>query len=97
MNPERVVRLLSDNSRAILSLRGVGYDWKEIGRFLGVSGPAARKTFQEELRLAIQIADHPESRQAESQMTKRGYSISMRINVLRNRCGNEELQTQRSV
>jgi hypothetical protein len=71
MNPERVVRLLSDKSRAILGLRDVGYDWKEIAHFLGVSELVVRKTFQEELLIAIRIADHPESRQMELQTAKR--------------------------
>jgi hypothetical protein len=71
LNPERVVRLLSDKSRAMLGLRDAGYNWKEIGRFFGVSDSAARKAFHEELRLAIQIADHPESRQVELEISKR--------------------------
>jgi hypothetical protein len=71
LSPERVVRLISDKSRAMLAMRDAGYNWKEIGRFFGVSDSAARKTFHEELRLAIQIADHPESRQAELEIAKR--------------------------
>ena len=71
LNPERVVRLLSDKGRAILGLRDVGYQWKEIARFFGVSESIVRKTFQEELRTAIRIADHPETRQAELEMAKR--------------------------
>ncbi len=79
MNPEHVVCLLSDKSRAILALRDVGYDWKEIGRFLGVTGSRARKAFEEELQLAIEIADHPESRQAQLQVAKRSRQEEMRI------------------
>lgn len=62
MDPERVVRLLTDQGRAILALRDLGYAWKEIDRFLGVRESVARQTFEKELRLAIQIADHPASR-----------------------------------
>ncbi len=79
MNPEHVVCLLSDKSRSILALRDVGYDWKEIGRFLGVTGSSARKTFQEELQLAIEIADHPESRQTQLQVAKRARQKEMHI------------------
>jgi len=65
LDPERVVRLLSDQSRAILALRDLGYAWKEIDRFLGVSESTARRAFEEELRLAVQVADHPDSRQSQ--------------------------------
>ncbi len=70
VNPERVVRLLSDKSRTILGLRDVGYNWKEVAYFLGVNESIAKRTFRQELRMAIEIADHPESRQAELQVAK---------------------------
>ena len=61
-DPEKVVRLLPHQSRAILALRDLGYRWREIDRFLGVPEAAARKLFEKELRSAIQIADHAELR-----------------------------------
>jgi hypothetical protein len=69
MDPERVVRLLTDRGRAILALRDLGYGWKEIDRFLG-SESTARKAFEEELRLAVQVADHTDSRQSQLHAAK---------------------------
>jgi hypothetical protein len=77
MNSERVVRLLSSKSRAILGLRDLGYTWKEIAYWLGVKESIARKIFYEELWMAIEIADHPESRQAELEVAKRARSDEM--------------------
>jgi hypothetical protein len=81
MNPVRVVRLLSDKSRAILGLRDVGYNWKEIAHFLGMSESDARKTFREELRTAVRIADQPDSRQAELPEARRSHRDEMHNEV----------------
>ncbi len=70
----QIVRLLSQKSRVILGLRDLGYTWKEISRFLGVSKSAARKSFREELQIAMQIADHAESRQTELELRKREHA-----------------------
>ncbi|GEM_PF-4781003 len=67
----QIVRLLSHKSRQILGLRDLGYTWKEIGRFLSMSGSAAKRMFRAELQQALEIADHPQSRQVELEIAKR--------------------------
>ena len=67
----QIVRLLSQKSRRILGLRDLGYSWKEIGLLLRMSGSAAKRMFRAELQQALEIADHPQSRQVQLKITKR--------------------------
>ena len=66
-----IVRLLSQRSLRILGLRDLGYTWKEIGLFLSMSEFAAKRMFRAELQQAMEIADHPQFRQAELEIAKR--------------------------
>lgn len=66
-----IVRLLSQRSLQILGLRDLGYTWKEIGRFLSMSECATKRMFHAELQQAMEIADHPQFRQAEVEVAKR--------------------------
>jgi AraC-like DNA-binding protein len=54
-----------------LGLRDLGYTWKEIGRFLSMSESATKRMFHAELQQAMEIADHPQFRQAEVEVAKR--------------------------
>jgi hypothetical protein len=49
---EELARELSNESRLILRLRIIGYDWKEIARMLGTRPPALRQRFWRDLRRA---------------------------------------------
>ena len=71
MDSGHIVRLLSQRAIRILALRDLGYTWKEIGRFLSMSEFAAKRMFRAELRQAMEIADHPQFRQAELEIAKR--------------------------
>jgi DNA-directed RNA polymerase specialized sigma24 family protein len=42
---EQIVRMLSERSRTILTLRYAGYTWKESAKLLGASVPALRSAF----------------------------------------------------
>ena len=49
---EELARELSNESRLILRLRIIGYDWKEIARMLGARLPVLRQRFWRDLRRA---------------------------------------------
>jgi hypothetical protein len=49
---EELARELSNESRLILRLRIIGYDWKEIARMLGARSPVLRQRFWRDLRRA---------------------------------------------
>jgi DNA-directed RNA polymerase specialized sigma24 family protein len=47
---QRVILLLSEKCRTILTLRDAGYDWKEIANLLGTTVSAVKKLFFREIR-----------------------------------------------
>ena len=47
---EEVVRLLSSTNRAVLRLRGVGYNWDEIARMFRTNASTLRNAFWREIR-----------------------------------------------
>lgn len=49
---EELARQLNNESRLILRLRIIGYDWKEIGQMLGLKPPAARQRLWRDVRRA---------------------------------------------
>ena len=49
---EELARELDPESRGILRLRIAGYDWKQIGRMLGMSASALRRGFWRDVRKA---------------------------------------------
>jgi DNA-directed RNA polymerase specialized sigma24 family protein len=56
---EQVVRLLSERSRSILTLRYAGYTWKEAAQIFNESVPALRSAFWRDVtRVKMQLRSH---------------------------------------
>jgi DNA-directed RNA polymerase specialized sigma24 family protein len=49
---EKVVRNLSERSRAILALRTAGYDWQHIAKVLKIAPSTAQNSFWQDMRKA---------------------------------------------
>ncbi len=65
LDSSRIIQLLSQRARRVLALRDLGYSWKEIAWLLESQEFRVRRALRDELRLAIEIADHCESRYIE--------------------------------
>jgi hypothetical protein len=50
LDAEKIVRLLSEQSRTILALRSAGYEWSDIARLMNVSVASLRSGFWHEIR-----------------------------------------------
>jgi len=52
LDAEKALRRLHERAQKMFKLRNAGYEWKEIGRMLGMSDDAARAEFSRELKRA---------------------------------------------